>query len=141
MTLRTLATSGGMAEAPDTSAGEIGRLQGRIREFVRERDWDQFHDPKNLILALVGEVGELAEIFQWLTPDEASRVMHSDRSAAHVREELGDVLIYLVRLADVLSVDLAQAGVAKLGLNAAKYPADRVRGSAAKYSELGDDSG
>jgi dCTP diphosphatase len=84
-----------------------------IRQFVRERDWEQFHSPKNLILALVGEVGELAEIFQWLSTEESTRVMEDRALESRVREELADVLIYLVRLADVLSVDLVQAGLAR----------------------------
>src|SRR5262245_19580962 len=121
----TLAISVGMAEAPDRSASDLGPFQGRIREFVRERDWEQFHNPKNLILALVGEVGELAEIFQWLTPEAAADVMCEPASASRVREELADVLIYLVRLADVLDVDLLTAGQEKLDVNETRYPIDR----------------
>src|SRR5262245_29069556 len=103
-----------------------------IREFVRERDWEQFHSPKNLILALVGEVGELAEIFQWLTPDEADRVMDEQASASAVRAELADVFIYLLRLGDVLGVDLRDAGAAKLALNRERYPVQEFRGRARK---------
>src|SRR5438128_6995367 len=100
-------------------------IQG-IRQFVRERDWEQFHAPKNLVLALVGEIGELAEIFQWLTPDEAARVMDQSWSESRVREKLADVLIYLIRLADVLGVDLLEACATKLAVNRERYPVDDV---------------
>jgi NTP pyrophosphatase (non-canonical NTP hydrolase) len=83
------------------STDPIDELQLRIREFARERDWEQFHTPKNLAMALSGEVGELVEIFQWLTPEEAAAVMESPR-AGDVEDELADVVIYLLRLADVL---------------------------------------
>jgi dCTP diphosphatase len=104
-------------------------LQARIREFARERDWEQFHTPKNLAMALSGEVGELLEIFQWLTPEQAEGVMQGPRSA-DVEDELGDVLIYLLRLSDVLGVDLEKAAGAKLSRNEQRFPAAQVRGRA-----------
>ena len=107
----------------------IAALQARLRGFARERDWEQFHTPKNLAMALVGEVGELVEILQWLTPEQAAAVMDSDR-AADVEDELADVLIYLVRLADVLGIDLAAAAATKLDRNEQRYPAAEVRGRA-----------
>src|SRR5437016_1390306 len=103
-----------------------------VRQFVRERDWEQFHSPKNLILALVGEVGELSEIFQWLTPEEEDRVMEDESTAAAVRAEIADVLIYLLRLGDVLGVDVLEAGAAKLELNRERYPVREFRGRARK---------
>jgi dCTP diphosphatase len=109
------------------STDPIEDLQHRIREFARERDWEQFHTPKNLAMALSGEVGELVEIFQWLTADEAGRVMDGPR-AEDVEDELADVFIYLLRMADVLGVDLAQVVRAKLQRNEHRYPSDRVRG-------------
>lgn len=96
-------------------------LQQRLRQFADERDWQRFHTPKNLAMALSVEASELVEIFQWLTPDESSAVMDSDE-AEHVREELADILIYLVRLADVLEVDLEAAGQAKIARNAQRVP-------------------
>jgi dCTP diphosphatase len=95
----------------------LDELQYRIGEFARERDWEQFHTPKNLAMALAGEVGELVEIFQWLTTEQASRVMYGPR-ADDVRDELADVLVYLLRLADVLDVDLLAAAKVKLARNA-----------------------
>ena len=108
-------------------------LRDEIRRFVHERDWEQFHTPKNLIMALTGEVGELAEIFQWLTEAQSASVASDPATAQAVRDELADVLLYLVRLADVLDVDLEAAAHAKVVRNAAKYPASKVRGSSKKY--------
>jgi len=102
-----------------------------VADFAICRDWQQFHTPKNLAMALAGEVGELVEIFQWLTAEESVGVMSSPR-AQDVRDELADVLIYLVRLADVLEVDLIGAGFEKLQKNALKYPVEEVKGSAEK---------
>lgn len=107
----------------------IAALQARLRDFSAARDWEQFHTPKNLAMALAGEVGELLEIFQWLTPEQAAEVMAGDR-ADDVHDELADVLIYLVRLADVLGVDLAAAAGAKLDRSERRYPAEVVRGRA-----------
>lgn len=108
-------------------------LRRAAAAFASERDWGQFHTPKNLAMALTGEVGELVEIFQWLTAEESAGVMASPR-AQDVRDELADVLIYLVRLADVLDVDLIGAGFEKLQKNALKYPVEEVKGSAQKRS-------
>jgi dCTP diphosphatase len=102
-------------------ADPIAELQHRLREFAAERDWEQFHTPKNLAMALAGEVGELLEIFQWLTPDESTSVMDGDR-AIDVEDELADVLIYLTRLADVLEVDLTAAADRKIEANAERFP-------------------
>jgi dCTP diphosphatase len=100
----------------------IANLQRQLRDFAAERDWESFHSPKNLVMALSGEVGELTELFQWLTPEESARVMDDGASAARLRDEIADVLAYLLRLADVLGVDLEEALTAKIIKNAAKYP-------------------
>lgn len=100
----------------------IADLQRQLKEFAAERDWEQFHSPKNLVMALVGEAGELTELFQWLTPEESLRVMDDAASADRVRDEIADVLAYLLRLSDVLGVDLEEALAAKIIKNAAKYP-------------------
>ena len=115
----------------------ISDLQARLRDFAAARDWERFHTPKNLTMALSGEVGELTEIFQWLTPQQSSAVMSSPDRAAHVQEEMADVLAYLLRLADVLGVDLEAALVEKIAANGAKYPIEASRGRADKYNELG----
>ncbi len=112
-------------------------LLDEIREFVRERDWARYHSPKNLSMALGVEASELAEIFQWLT-EEQSRNLTPEQHA-HAAEEIGDVLIYLVNLADRLGIEPLQAAFEKLEGNRLKYPVDKARGSAAKYDELGPD--
>ena len=114
----------------------IQDLQGPLRDFAAERNWEQFHTPKNLVMALAGEVGELTAIFQWLTPDESAGVLADPVRAARVREEIADVFAYLLRLADVLGIDLETALIEKIAQNAAKYPAETARGTAAKYTDL-----
>ena len=109
-------------------------LRDALRAFAAERDWDQFHSPRNLAAALAVEAAELLEPFQWLT-DEQSRELSIEARAA-VEHELADVLLYLVRLADKLGVDLEQAARAKIELNAQKYPVETARGSSRKYDEL-----
>jgi len=106
-------------------------------QFAQDRDWDQFHSIRNLLLALVGEVGEVAEIVQW-TKDEDIPALLNDGGREKLAEELADILLYLVRLADRSGVDLEKAVKEKLLLNAQKYPVNQARGSAKKYTELGD---
>ena len=112
---------------------DIEKLQKRLQAFADARDWNQFHSPKNLSMALVVEAAELAEHFQWLTQEESAR-LPAER-LEKVGEELADIFVYLVRLADRLGVDLPAAVDRKIALNEEKYPADRVRGSAKKYDE------
>ncbi len=112
---------------------QMAVLKARLRQFAAVRDWDQFHTPKNLAMALVGEAGELAAQFQWLDGEQSGALQPRMREA--VAHEMADVLIYLVRLADKLDVDLLQAAVAKMDLNEQRYPSELVRGSAAKYDE------
>lgn len=109
-------------------------LRNAIRCFVSERDWDQFHSPKNLASALAVEAAELLEPFQWLT-EEQSRALPPQETEA-VRRELADVLIYLVQLADKLNVDLLEAAHAKISENAMKYPVEKAKGSSKKYTDL-----
>jgi NTP pyrophosphatase (non-canonical NTP hydrolase) len=109
---------------------ELAELRERLRAFARARDWEQFHSPKNLAMALIVEAAELVEHFQWLT-EEQSRVL-APAVRAEVEHELADVFIYLLRLADLLGVDLPAAAARKIELNEKKYPADAVRGSAEK---------
>lgn len=108
-------------------------LKERLRQFAAERDWDQFHSPKNLSMALSVEASELMEHFQWLT-EAQSQNLPPDK-LTEVAYELADIQVYLIRLADRLNVDLLETVDKKLKLNAEKYPADKVRGSAKKYSE------
>jgi NTP pyrophosphatase (non-canonical NTP hydrolase) len=107
-----------------------------LREFAEARDWEQFHSPKNLVMALSGEVGELTEIFQWMTEADSRHAASSPKTAAAVREELADVALYLIRLADILGVDLNAAVTGKLASNAIKYPVEASRGVSTKYDKL-----
>jgi NTP pyrophosphatase (non-canonical NTP hydrolase) len=113
---------------------EIHSLLLELRKFAHERDWDQFHSPKNLASALSVEAAELLEHFQWLT-EEQSRVLSNDKKAA-VSQELADVFLYLLNLSDKLGIDLISAAKQKIELNAVKYPVDRAKGSMKKYTEL-----
>ena len=107
---------------------DVAALQAAIERFAREREWTQFHSPKNLAMALTGEVGELVELFQWLTEEASHEVGRDPRTARAVRDELADVQIYLARLAAVLGVDLDEAVTTKLASNARRYPVEQARG-------------
>jgi dCTP diphosphatase len=112
----------------------LHELREALRLFATERDWDQFHSPRNLATALAVEAAELLEPFQWLNESESRDPPPATRAA--VEEEMADVLLYLVRLADRLDVDLAQAARTKMARNAEKYPVEKSRGSSRKYDEL-----
>ncbi|GMQ96168.1 MAG: nucleotide pyrophosphohydrolase [Gammaproteobacteria bacterium] len=112
---------------------ELEALRRRLATFAAERDWDQFHAPKNLAMALIAECAELVEHFQWLTAAQ-SATLTSEKKAA-VRLELADVLIYLVRIADKLDIDLIAAAADKVAINEKRYPAEKVRGDARRASE------
>jgi NTP pyrophosphatase (non-canonical NTP hydrolase) len=117
----------------DPGVNELTQLRDLVRQFVDERDWDQFHTPKNLSSALSVEAAELLEHFQWLQHGRLEEL--GDAKLREVKHEMADVLVYLVRLADKLDVDLMAAVQEKMVLNRAKYPADLVRGDARKYHE------
>jgi dCTP diphosphatase len=112
----------------------LNDLQRELREFAAQREWQRFHTPKNLVMALAGEVGELVELFQWLTPDESATIM--TRQPERVREEIADVFAYLLQLADVLDVDLATALREKVQRNGLRYPVALSKGRADKYDQL-----
>ena len=111
----------------------MDKLIEKIREFRKERDWDQYHSPKNLVMALTVEVAELAEQFQWLTQEQSSS-LEPDK-LAEVKEEIGDVLIYLANLCDKLGIDPMLAAFDKLEKNREKYPVPMVKGKSLKYSD------
>jgi NTP pyrophosphatase (non-canonical NTP hydrolase) len=115
---------------------DVDALSVALANFARERDWEQFHSPKNLVMALSAEVGELTEIFQWLSEDASKDVGRDQSSAEAVRDEMADVALYLVRLASVLGVDLNEAVTQKIKKNAAKYPVNKARGNHKKYDQL-----
>jgi dCTP diphosphatase len=122
------------SEEPPANKDPLLSLRDALRHFAADRQWDQFHSPKNLAIALSVEAAELLEHFQWLS--EADSADMSSEKRAKVREELADVLLYLIRLADKLDVDLALAAAEKMSINDVKYPADKARGSSKKYYEL-----
>jgi dCTP diphosphatase len=112
----------------------LQQLQARLRDFADDRDWGQFHTPKNLAMALAAEVGELLEVFQWLTDEQSVNLRDSDDELMRVAEELADILIYVARLADVLAIDMDSALDSKLHTNEAKYPVEISKGTAVKYN-------
>jgi dCTP diphosphatase len=113
------------------SGNELQALRDHLRRFAQEREWDQFHSPKNLAIALSVESSELLEHFQWITEEQSRTIPLTE-----VRKEMGDVLLYLVRLADKLDIDLIEAAQSKLLENAEKYPTEKARGSSKKYTDL-----
>lgn len=112
----------------------LEELKLALRSFAEERDWDQFHSPKNLSMALAGEAGELLEHFQWLTEDQSKNLI--DKQLSAVADEIADVQLYLVRLADKLGLDIMVECNRKIESNAIKYPIDKSKGTAKKYTEL-----
>jgi dCTP diphosphatase len=114
-------------------ADSLNDLRARVGAFVQERDWAQFHTPKNLAMAMIVEAAELVEQFQWDTPQESQQLTPEKREA--VSHELADTFVYLLRIAEVLKIDLIEAANAKIELNAKKYPVEKARGSNAKYTE------
>lgn len=111
----------------------INSIKQRLREFSQKRDWDQFHSPKNLSMALSVEVAEIVEHFQWLTEEQSSNL--SQNKLEKVKTELADSMIYLICLADKLDIDLLDAALNKIEVNERKYPVDKVKGNANKYTE------
>lgn len=124
------------AKEGDRPLVEYAALARALRQFAANRDWEQFHSPKNLVMALTGEAGELAEVFQWMTEEASKNAARDPRTADAVRHELADVLLYVIRIADVLGVDLNAAAEQKLLLNAEKYPVAAARGNSTKYTDL-----
>jgi NTP pyrophosphatase (non-canonical NTP hydrolase) len=108
--------------SPDQPGDSLAELAAALRAFAQARDWEQFHTPKNLAMALAGEAGELVACFQWLTPEESTHVMDDPGAGANIESELADVLQYLIRLADVLGVDLADAVRKKMRINESRFP-------------------
>lgn len=120
--------------SPTRTSDSLQSLRDALRQFALDRDWDQFHFPKNLAIALSVEAAELLEHFQWMSESDSAAIDEPTRTK--VREELADVLLYLIRLADKLNIDLSAAAIEKLRINAAKYPIDKSRGTSKKYTEL-----
>ena len=123
---------------PDTPRSDLLALRDIVRQFAEERDWQQFHTPKNLAMALSVEVAELVEHFQWLATGADDEL--NDRQRLGIRHELADSLVYLIRLADRVDVDLYSAVLEKMQLNREKYPVEQVKGQARKYNEYPHDT-
>ncbi len=113
----------------------MNELRDKLRVFADERDWNQFHTPKNLVMALSGEVGELNEIFQWLDNKESTREKLSESQFSCIEEEIADIYLYLIRLADKLDIELNQAANKKIKINAEKYPIALAKSNAIKYNK------
>ena len=121
---------------PNDNVTTIAELKSRILAFARERDWEQFHAPKNLSMALAAEAGELMEHFLWVTPDASRAIARDAEKRVGIAEELADVVIYALEFANATGIDLASAIDAKMAANAKKYPVEKSRGRADKYTEL-----
>jgi NTP pyrophosphatase (non-canonical NTP hydrolase) len=119
-----------------TPPDSLSALNAHLLAFARERDWEQFHSPKNLAMALAGECGELLEHFQWLTQAQSTDLAPDKRQA--IAHEVADILIYLIRLCERLGIDPIAATYEKIAINEARYPAERVRGDARRAGEYGD---
>jgi dCTP diphosphatase len=111
----------------------IELIQTILSNFAKERDWERFHSPKNLSMALVGEAAELLETFQWLTEQQSKDIVKSEKKMAQVREEIADVFISIIRLADVLNVDIEKSVIDKMAINAKKYPIETSKGNTEKH--------
>ncbi len=122
-----------MQDSENSCRPELDELIRKIRNFVEERDWDQFHSPKNLAMALAVEASELVEIFQWMTEEESQQL--DPKQKQYAEEEIADVMTYLIRISDRLDIDLLAAVERKLAINQKKYPANLVRGNSKKYTE------
>jgi NTP pyrophosphatase (non-canonical NTP hydrolase) len=124
-----------MASVSDAQT-TVAELKSRVLHFVRERDWEQFHSPKNLSMALAAEAGELMEHFLWSTPEQAAVIARDPAKRERIAEELADVVIYALEFANMTGLDVAASIEAKLAANARKYPVEKARGRSDKYTEL-----
>ena len=118
------------------AATTVAELKSRLLAFVRERDWEQFHAPKNLSMALAAEAGELMEHFLWATPEHSKAIAAEPAKRAKIAEELADVVIYALEFANITGLDVAAAIEAKMAANAKKYPVEKAKGRSEKYTEL-----
>ena len=115
---------------------DLGKIKQTMREFAKERDWEQFHSPKNIATALSVETAELLEIFQWMPENDSREIMKNGDQAKKVREEMADIFYYLIRLSDILEIDLEKEFEHKMTINREKYPVSLAKGNALKYTNL-----
>jgi dCTP diphosphatase len=118
------------------STTTVAELKARLAAFVHERDWEQFHSPKNLSMALSAETGELMEHFLWATPEQSQGIANEPSKRAKIADELADVVIYALEFANITGLDVAAAIEAKMAANAKKYPVEKAKGRSEKYTEL-----
>ena len=123
-------------DALTDSTTSFAELKGRVLAFARDRDWEQFHAPKNLSMALAAEAGELMEHFLWATPEESRLIAQTPEKRSKIAEELADVVIYALEFANATGLDVAATVEAKMAANAKKYPVEKARGRSDKYTEL-----
>ena len=133
---RHLARHGPAMNPGSDDSTTVAALKARVLAFARERDWEQFHSPKNLSMALAAEAGELMEPFLWVSPEEARRLAADPARQPRIADELADVVVYALQFANMAGIDLSSAIATKMAANAAKYPIDRARGRSDKYDEL-----
>ena len=132
--LRIAATLGVLNQIKGSHLIDIKAIQDKLTIFSNEREWDQFQSPKNLSMGLVRESAELLELFQWLTEKESIDIVHSEKQMRLVKEEMADVFLFLVRLADKLDVDIEKAALEKIKINEIKYPINLSKGNMEKYN-------
>jgi len=118
------------------SSTTVAEIKARVLAFARERDWEQFHAPKNLSMALAAEAGELMEHFLWATPEASTTIANDAAKRAKIEEELADVIIYALEFANMTGIDVAAVIETKMAANAKKYPVEKARGRSDKYTEL-----
>ena len=134
MQVSSRAMSRDLADKPATPIVDLHSLQDALRSFSAAREWEKFHTPKNLAMAISGEAGELLEVFQWLTDEQSVTLADSETDRTSIGHELADILIYVARLADVLDIDLDEAVGTKLHINEARYPIHLSKGNSIKYN-------
>ena len=115
----------------------VDHLKSQVKRFIADRDWDQFHDPKNVSMALASEVGELLDLFRWVRSEDSFRVLEDEETFNAVRMEIADIAMFLVDFASICKIDLSTAIDEKMQINAARYPIEESRGIATKYTDLG----
>ncbi len=115
----------------------VDHLKSQVKRFIADRDWEQFHDPKNVSMALASEVGELLDLFRWVRSEDSFRVLEDEETFNAVRMEIADIAMFLVDFASICKIDLSTAIDEKMQINAARYPIEKSRGIATKYTDLG----
>ncbi|MGB1926022.1 MAG: nucleotide pyrophosphohydrolase [Rubripirellula sp.] len=125
-------------ESKTDADATILQLKNDVQKFIADRDWEQFHDPKNVAMALASEVGELLDLFRWIRSEKSFQVLEDEEMRTAVRMELADITMFLVDLASICEIDLTASVAEKMKINASRYPIEKARGIAKKYTQLGE---